>query len=233
MKTTTSHLQFLMLRILTREEYIFLRDGRSGERSIDSFECHSNRDELPKKTAKPLKKERTATIEEVRGFAYLLPAYNLYESIGLKTGASEEEVKDRLKIIFLALHPDKNPDYEDHKTEFDYISYVKRVLNEHKSRYDTLLQSPYFPHGGVLLIRKDMDCYLAHRSSRYFPEGNSCSSWLRHVEGSKIIDKKITKKSSSLSIQKQFTSNHNINVASTSDTAITDDDLAAFLGKWN
>ena len=68
-----------------------------------------------------------------------------YEVLGLKKGASEDEIKKAFRKMAMKYHPDKNPGDKKAEEEFKEINEAYSVLSDpdKKSKYDR------FGHAGV------------------------------------------------------------------------------------
>lgn len=68
-----------------------------------------------------------------------------YEVLGLKKGASDEEIKKAFRKLALKYHPDRNPDNKEAEEKFKEINEAYSVLSDpdKKSKYDK------FGHAGV------------------------------------------------------------------------------------
>ena len=68
-----------------------------------------------------------------------------YEVLGLKKGASDDEIKKAFRKLAMKYHPDKNPDNKEAEEKFKEINEAYACLSdpEQKSKYDK------FGHAGV------------------------------------------------------------------------------------
>jgi curved DNA-binding protein CbpA len=63
---------------------------------------------------------------------YQVPNY--YEALGLKPGASQDEIKKSFRSLALKYHPDKNKGSEESKQKFMKIVEAYEVLSDEQSR---------------------------------------------------------------------------------------------------
>ena len=68
-----------------------------------------------------------------------------YEVLGLKKGASEDEIKKAFRKLAMKYHPDRNPDDKEAEEKFKEVNEAYAVLSdpEKKDKYDR------FGHAGV------------------------------------------------------------------------------------
>jgi molecular chaperone DnaJ len=64
---------------------------------------------------------------------------NYYETLGLKKGATEDEIKKSYRKLAIKYHPDKNPDNKEAEEKFKQVAEAYSVLSdpEKKQNYDT------------------------------------------------------------------------------------------------
>jgi DnaJ-class molecular chaperone len=70
---------------------------------------------------------------------------NYYEVLGLKPGASQEEIKKSFRTLALKYHPDKNKGSEESKQKFMKIVEAYEVLSDEQARQRYEGSSPSRP----------------------------------------------------------------------------------------
>jgi DnaJ-class molecular chaperone len=70
---------------------------------------------------------------------------NYYEVLGLKPGASQEEIKKSFRTLALKYHPDKNKGSEESKQKFMKIVEAYEVLSDEQARQKYEVRSPSRP----------------------------------------------------------------------------------------
>jgi len=97
--------------------------------------------------------------------------WNFYESIGLRTDSTQEEIGKSIRRLLLMYHPDKRRGAEE---VYERVSFIHFALGEKRDRYRDLLSSTYIPHGGGLLDRQAMEDYLQGKTADYYPAKLAC-----------------------------------------------------------